>query len=243
MTLSTTIGVAGEAIELICTVTTAEYLSESAILSVTWSGGSVGHSGVTQCETSSISMSTLMFSPMNTSHGGGYSCKAVIDIPALNITKTGVDSADLIVQSENAMPSVNIYSSLCFLSPVPSPLVVVHAPERELVAGSSLSLSCTITPLSVDTPTTIASTWTTPNTTLVQNAVNDTSVDLIISNVKTADSGVYICSSTVIDSTSSMYIMDSEPGRNSTAIIVSKYNTADNDCATCSSSLLYPYQN
>ncbi|CAI8052140.1 hypothetical protein GBAR_LOCUS28541, partial [Geodia barretti] len=144
-------------------------------------------------------MSTLMFSPLSTSHGAEYSCQAVIDIRALNITKTGVDSADLIVQ-------------------IPSPLVVVHAPERELVAGSYLSLSCSITPLSVDTPTTITSTWTTPNTTL--NAVNDTSVDLPISNAKTADSGVYICSSTLIDSTSSMYIMDSEPGRNSTTIIV-----------------------
>ena len=129
-----------------------------------------------------------------------------------------------------------------FLSPVPSPLVVVHASEIELVAGSSLSLSCTITLLSVDTPTTITSDWTTPNTTVVQSAVNDTSVDLIISNVKTADSGIYICSSTLIDSTRSMYIMDSEPGMNSTTIIVSKYNTADYDCATCSS-LLYPYQN
>ena len=103
MTLSTTIGVAGEVMELICTVTTAEYLSESAILSVTWSGGSVGHSGVTQSETNSISetvsVNTLMFSPLSTSHGAEYSCKAVIGIPALNITKIGVDSADLIVQS------------------------------------------------------------------------------------------------------------------------------------------------
>ena len=118
VTLSTAIGVAGEVIELICTVTTVEYLSESAILSVTWSGDGVASSGVTQSETSSISeidsMSTLMFSPLSTSHGAEYSCQAVIDIRALNITKTGVDSADLIVQSENAMPSVNIYSSLCF---------------------------------------------------------------------------------------------------------------------------------
>ena len=116
--LSTAIGIAGEAIELICTVTTVEYLSESAILNVTWSGGSVGSSGVTQSEVRSISdtvsMSTLMFSHLSTSHGAEYSCQAVIDIRALNITKTGVDSADLMVQSENAIPSVNAYSSLCF---------------------------------------------------------------------------------------------------------------------------------
>ena len=118
MTLSTAIGVAGEVMELNCTVTTAEYLSESAILNVTWSGDGVGSSGVAQSEVRSISdivsMSNLTFSPLSTSHGAEYSCQAVIDIPALNITKTGVDSADLIVQSENAMPLVNIYSSLCF---------------------------------------------------------------------------------------------------------------------------------
>ncbi|CAI8052139.1 hypothetical protein GBAR_LOCUS28541, partial [Geodia barretti] len=50
VTLSTAIGVAGEVIELICTVTTVEYLSESAILSVTWSGDGVASSGVTQSE-------------------------------------------------------------------------------------------------------------------------------------------------------------------------------------------------
>ena len=110
-------------------------------------------------------------------------------------------------------------------SAVPSPLVVVHALEEVLVAGSSFSLSCSITPFLVDTPTTVMSSWTTPNISPVQNPLDDTSVVLNIANASTADSGVYTCVSTVslIDSTSSVYIMNSEPGNNSTTIVVSKY--------------------
>ena len=108
-------------------------------------------------------------------------------------------------------------------SAVPSPLVVVHALEEVLVAGSSFSLSCSITPFLVDTPTTVTSSWTTPNISPVQNPLDDTSAVLNIANASTADSGVYTCVSTVNDSTSSVYIMDSEPGNNSTTIVVSKY--------------------
>ena len=223
---STTVGLAGEEEKLICTMTTVEYLSESAIVNLTWSGGSVGSSGVTESGTVNVSettsISNLTFSSLSTLHGAKYSCQAVIEIPAIFVTKTGTESTDLIVKSKNAILYEFTVIFVFFL--VPSPLVTVHTNEKELVSGSSLFLSCSITPFPVDTPITLLSNWTSPNTSIVQNEVNDTSVDFNITDVETADSGDYICSSTINDSTSSMYILNSDPGTNSTTIIVSKYS-------------------
>ena len=101
---STTVSLAGEEEKLMCTVTTVEYLSESAILSLTWSGGSVGSSGVTESGTVNVSettsISNLTFSPLSTLHGAKYSCQAVIEIPSINVIKTGTEDVDLIVKSE-----------------------------------------------------------------------------------------------------------------------------------------------
>ena len=101
---STTVGLAGEEERLMCTVTTVEYLSESAILSLTWSGGSVGSSGVTESGTVNVSettsISNLTFSSLSTLHGAKYSCQAVIEIPSINVIKTGIEDVDLIVKSE-----------------------------------------------------------------------------------------------------------------------------------------------
>ena len=107
---------------------------------------------------------------------------------------------------------------------MPSPLVIVHTNENELVSGSSLFLSCSITPFPVDTSTTLLSSFTFPNGTIVPNEVNDTSGGFNITDVETADTGDYTCSSTINDSTGSMYILNSDPGTNSTTIIVSKYS-------------------
>ena len=93
---------------------------------------------------------------------------------------------------------------------VPRPDVTVSAAMRELVSGSSLSLSCSIQPLSVDTSTTITSNWTTPGGRHdTVNGDSDTSPELVISSVETADSGVYTCSVIVTDSTGSQFILDS----------------------------------
>ena len=83
---------------------------------------------------------------------------------------------------------------------------MVSATESELVSGSALSLTCSIQPSSVDTPTTVMSNWTAPNSTY--NRVN--AVKLMISSVETADSGGYICSARVTDSSGSLYVIDSE---------------------------------
>ena len=84
--------------------------------------------------------------------------------------------------------------------------MIVSATESELVSGSALSLTCSIQPSSVDTPTTVISNWTAPNSTY--NRVN--AVELMLSSVETADSGDYICSVRVTDSSDSLYVMDSE---------------------------------
>ena len=98
---------------------------------------------------------------------------------------------------------------------------MVSAMESMLVSGSSLSLICSIQPTSVTTPTTVMFSWNAPNNGTV-NAVNDTSVELMISSVVTADSGDYICSATLTDSSDSMYVIDSEPVTDTANIIVSK---------------------
>ena len=104
---------------------------------------------------------------------------------------------------------------------VPSPEVMVSASQSELVSGSPLTLSCSITqPSSVTTPTTVMSSWTAPNSDY--DMVNDTSVELVISSVETADSGDYICSATLTDSSGSSYILDSHSANDTTTVTVSK---------------------
>ena len=97
--------VAGELFQLMCNVTTVDHLSPSATLTVTWSGGSVNTDGVMERDLTTISTTTsikaLQFNQLNTSHGGKYSCTAVIDVPSINITRTGSDTGDFIVQSKD----------------------------------------------------------------------------------------------------------------------------------------------
>ena len=93
-----------------------------------------------------------------------------------------------------------------------------------LVSGSSLSLICSIQqPTSVTTPTTVIFSWNAPNNVYdTVDSVTDTSVELMISSVVTADSGDYICSATLTDSNDSIYIIDSEPANVTAIVIVSK---------------------
>ena len=101
---------------------------------------------------------------------------------------------------------------------------MVSASQSVLVSGSPLTLSCSITqPSSVTTPTTLMSSWTAPNSVYDRvNAVNDTSVELVISSVETADSGDYICSATLTDSSGGSYILDSQLANDTVSITVSK---------------------
>ena len=96
--------------------------------------------------------------------------------------------------------------------------------EPELVSGAPLSLTCSIQPhSSVDTPTTVMSSWDAPDSAYGRdNTANETSVGLVISSVHTADSGDYICSASVTDSSDSVYVVDSDTATDMVNIIVSK---------------------
>ena len=107
--------------------------------------------------------------------------------------------------------------------------------ESELVSGSPLSLTCSIQPRgdsSVDTPTTVMSSWDAPNSTSYDRVItaNVTSVGLVISSVQTSDSGDYICSASVTDSSDSVYVVDSDTATDMVNISVSK-SVSTNICS------------
>ena len=122
------------------------------------------------------------------------------------------------------------FRMMCVSPSVHSPVVTVSGPvESELVAGSSLSLTCSIQPQggnSVDTAATITSSWDAPdsaqNTESTASATNATTLDLNIASVQTADTGVYTCSASVTDSTGSVYVVDSATATDTISITVSK---------------------
>ena len=219
MTISgDTVGTAGDELQLICTVTTVDNLVESALFTVQWSGDSVGSDEVTEDNTTNSGVSTLTFNPLLTSHGAQYTCQAMINISSINVMVTGSNSIDIMVQSKLIKTHKDNNDDI---SPVPSPVVMVSVMESMLVSGSSLSLICSIQPTSVTTATTVIFSWNAPNNGTI-NAVNETSVELMISSVVTADSGEYICSATLTDSSNSMYVIDSEPATATAIVIVSK---------------------
>ena len=116
---STTGGV-GDQLQLNCTVTTVDHLTPSAVLTVQWSGGSVGGSGVMESETvvtGTTSVRTLTFSSLNTSHGAEYSCQAAINIPDINLMKTGSDRTEVKVQSEDIENIRYTWYSICVFLP------------------------------------------------------------------------------------------------------------------------------
>ena len=119
---------------------------------------------------------------------------------------------------------------MCVSPPVPSPVVMVSSQaELELVAGSSLSLTCSIQPQgcsSVYTAATIMSSWDAPdsarNTKSTANATSAASLELDIASVQTADTGVYTCSANMTDSSGSVYVVDNDPATDTFSITVSK---------------------
>ena len=120
-----------------------------------------------------------------------------------------------------------LYCQICVSLSVPSPVVTVSGPaESELVASSTLSLTCSIQRQegsSVNTASTIMSSWDAPDSMYDgQNTPSATSVPLDIASVQTADTGVYTCSASVTDSTGSVYVIDSEPATDNVNITVSK---------------------
>ena len=107
----------GERLELTCSMTVVEHLTPTAELSIEWSGGRVGASGVVESETRAVnettSERTLMFSSLNTSHGGQYTCQAVVYIDMISVMKTGMDIAEIMVQSEFSLSLLWMLMCVC----------------------------------------------------------------------------------------------------------------------------------
>ena len=98
--------VAGQFVELTCAVTVAE---EQVKPFVSWTGDSVGSSGVLQNETlvtGATSVRNLTFDPLMTSHGGLYTCRTEIYVLS-ELLHTTTNQSRLTVQSEHFM--------LCFM--------------------------------------------------------------------------------------------------------------------------------
>ena len=110
---------------------------------------------------------------------------------------------------------------------VPSPVVTVSPMELVLVSGSSLSLTCSIQPVLFDTTTNIMSSWTTPGHKHDTMNVGNTTLELTKDAVETVDNGMYVCSATVVDTSSSPYILDSKSGISIANITVSKFKASE----------------
>ena len=94
-------GVAGESLQLTCTVSVVEYLVAQP--TVQWSGGRVGSEDVTESVTATsgvMSERSVTFSPLRTSHGAQYTCQAEVSISSINLVMTGSESRAVMVQSE-----------------------------------------------------------------------------------------------------------------------------------------------
>ena len=95
-------GTAGEELQLTCTMTVVDHLTSSTLITVQWSGGSVGSVGITESATTHsgvISTRTLTFTPLLTSHGAEYICQAEISIPSISVVKTGSNRIAVMVKS------------------------------------------------------------------------------------------------------------------------------------------------
>ena len=96
-------GVAGEELQLTCTVTTIEHLAPFAEVSVKWSGTGLTDTAVRE-DASAIdattTMRTLTFKPLKTSHGAQYNCLASINIPPISVVKDNSNNTNVLVESK-----------------------------------------------------------------------------------------------------------------------------------------------
>ena len=97
-----TTGVAGEGLQLTCSVSVVEYLVTEP--TVQWSGGSIGSGdGVTESATATSGVTSersVTFSSLRTSHGAQYTCQTEVSILSISLVRTGSRSREVVVQSE-----------------------------------------------------------------------------------------------------------------------------------------------
>ena len=105
LTISPSVGgtsTAGDSFSLTCTVSVVENLIQSPI--VTWIGPGVGQTGVKEIGlmvSDAVTILTLSFNPLQTSHGGQYTCRAVLSnniISNAGVNTSTMSSTDVQVQ-------------------------------------------------------------------------------------------------------------------------------------------------
>ena len=81
VTITPTTGVAGESLQLTCSMSVVEFLVAEP--TIQWSGGSVDSEDVTESATATSGVTSernVTFSPLRTSHGAQYTCQAEVNI-------------------------------------------------------------------------------------------------------------------------------------------------------------------
>ena len=93
---------AGDPLSLTCTVSVVENLIQPP--SVTWTGPGVEQTDVEEIGpmvSGAVTTLTLSFNPLRTSHGGQYTCRAVLDIPTAGVSQLANYSVlNIVVQSK-----------------------------------------------------------------------------------------------------------------------------------------------
>ena len=101
---------AGQAYTLTCTATVVENLVvEPALEWLDRDRNVVGGNDITVRPSVTMGTNTtltLTFDPLHTSHGGRYTCRASINIPAISFSNSNEADSDVIVQSKPLRPLI-----------------------------------------------------------------------------------------------------------------------------------------
>ena len=199
---------------LTCRVTVVEGLTVQPDVEWLDSGGGAVMSGVNNITVGNVMRNGslgLEFSPLHTSHGGQYTCRATINIPSIDVTGlNGSSSQNVTVRSKHCSEFDGCILNNGFSSAVlpPSSVVISASQSGSLSAGTPLTLTCTTT-LSkfVDDGEEVNTVWTGPALSSgsrinITNTEDSTpphyASELTISPLDARmDSGEYNCSVTV----------------------------------------------
>ncbi len=104
--VSTGVSTAGNTLTLTCTVTLQQPLRETPVIVALWPNGTVIENGTVDGVMVSLSspfIGVLTFSPLRTSHGGVYTCRASVDIPLAGVSISSSSQTNVTVQSQSLL--------------------------------------------------------------------------------------------------------------------------------------------
>ena len=172
---------------------------------------------------------------LNTSDAGLYTCIATIKLSDIGITVQGNDSHIIALKSK--MMECLLISFSLVLQPSVS---VSLSRETDLLAGSSLNITCSITlDPKVNTPVNIVTEWSPvirPNNRVIIDNVNQYQSVLYFTSLSELDGETYQCSVNV--ASSSDYVTQADNTSNTTSLIVTS-KTCNTSLYTAPSILIY----